>query len=192
MFILRPLVSYQLNGLGDCFSTILSLLCPPPPSAQSVSTLLFPSPAMFAPSVIPRHVNRSQSSLAVGFNPQLLPPDFLLFPPQRRREKPSHRVPLCLRTTALNNPHYVHFVFRYIQSSTIAPCLLSYFIYLFIYPQSPTPTMRRCNGPNFPRGIIKVSSFTPRSFLSSHPRPAAALQSKANELGVKLHFSDLL
>lgn len=50
----------------------------------SVSTLLFPSPAMLAPSVIPRHVNRSQSSRADGFNPQVFSSDILLFPPQRQ------------------------------------------------------------------------------------------------------------
>lgn len=33
VFILRPLVSYQLNVLRDCFSTILSLLSPPSRSA---------------------------------------------------------------------------------------------------------------------------------------------------------------
>lgn len=54
----------------------------------SVSTLLFPSPAMFAPSVIPRHVNRSQSSRADGFNPQVLLSDFISFP-HSDSEKPS-------------------------------------------------------------------------------------------------------
>lgn len=35
VFILRPRVSYQLNGLGGCFSTILPLLSPPSRSALS-------------------------------------------------------------------------------------------------------------------------------------------------------------
>lgn len=49
-----------------------SPLLPTPPhrllsSAQSVSTPVLPSPAMFAPSVIPRHVNHSPCAIRCLF-----------------------------------------------------------------------------------------------------------------------------
>lgn len=92
---------------------------------SSLSILLFHSPSMFAPSVIPQHVNRAQSSPADGFNPLVLASDFL-----------CATVSSPQRATVLSNPDYVHFFYCFIFFSTIAPCLLFFFLNL---PQASQP-----------------------------------------------------
>lgn len=56
VFIQRPLVSYQLKGLGECFSAVLR---PPPPLLCNLSSLFLPSSTMVAPSAIFHRFNIS-------------------------------------------------------------------------------------------------------------------------------------
>ncbi len=67
VFIQRPLVSYQLKGLGDCFNTTLLASLPP---LLNLSSIFFPFSAVFYPFAVFNHLNILQNTLARVLTPE--------------------------------------------------------------------------------------------------------------------------